>query len=465
MADVTISRRLAERICGTCYEDFSADDLHWARVQILDTFGAALAGAAEQGVQILDAVVTGGLSAGPCRLFGSSRRASLLDAVLINGMACHALDFDISNNPFYGHPAVSILSVAFNLGEMADASGRDVLTAYVAGFEAELKIARGVQPRHSDLGWFPSGTIGVFGAAATAARLLGLDADRTAQALGIAASLASGVQANAGTMTKPLTASHAARNGTLAALLAKGGFTSSPHAFEHKEGFLNLFNGKGNHDGAAILAGWGKPFEVVETAVGIKQYPCNGSIHAGIDVLGTLVSRHRIDPDGVERVNAQYITSRLFHFDRPDPRTPLDAKFSVQYVLARTLLQGGVRIEDFEGEAFREPRVRGLMKLINATVHPDTPPDLPRAEQDGVEVEVVMKDGRRFTEKAAKPYGRLPGHPLPAEKLEAKFLDCARRVLTPSAAEDVLALVRQIDRVSMRAILDAMTARPTVATK
>jgi 2-methylcitrate dehydratase PrpD len=207
-------------------------------------------------------VATAGASKGPCHLFGTTRRASVLDAALINGMACHALDFDISNNPFYGHPAVNILSVAFALGEMLDADGRDLLTAYVVGSQVEFKIARAVQPLHSDLGWFPSGTIGVFGTAATAARLLRLDRDQTARALGVAASFASGVQANAGTMTKSLAAGHAARNGALAAMLAAEGFTGSLNAFEHKEGFLNLFNGVGKYDSAAILRDWGKPFEI-----------------------------------------------------------------------------------------------------------------------------------------------------------------------------------------------------------
>jgi 2-methylcitrate dehydratase PrpD len=465
MADATIAQRLAERICGTRYEDFSGNDLHWARVQILDTFGVALGGAAEQGVKLLERVATGGVSAGPCHIFGSSRQASVLDATLVNGMACHVLDFDISNNPFYGHPAVNILSVAFNVGEMVDASGRDVLTAYIAGFETQLKIARGMQPLHSDLGWFPSGTIGVFGAVATATRLLGLNPDQTARAIGIAASLASGVQANAGTMTKSLAAGHAARNGTFAALLAKEGFTGSLNAFEHKEGFLNLFNGPGKYDVAAIVDHWGKPFEVVETAVGIKQHPCNGSFHAGIDVLGTLVERHCIKPEDVAAVNAAFITKRLFHFDRPDPRTPLDAKFSVQYVLARTLKQGGVRIEDFEGDAYKDPEIRKLMPLIHASEHPKTPANATRAQQDGVEVEVVMKNGDRFTEQAAKPYGRLPGEPLSKEKLEGKFLACAGRVLPPAAAEDVLDLVRDIDQIRIRGIFQAMADRPVLAAK
>src|SRR5205814_1903781 len=155
------------------------------------------------------------------------------DAALVNGTAAHALDFDDVSNSLGGHPSAPILPAIFALGEVLDrpekpVGGRDFITAYVAGFETETRIARGVHFHHYEKGWHPTATLGVFGAAAASCHLLGLDRAKTAQALAIAASLASGIKANFGTMTKPLHVGHTARNGLFAALLARDGFTANP---------------------------------------------------------------------------------------------------------------------------------------------------------------------------------------------------------------------------------------------
>jgi 2-methylcitrate dehydratase PrpD len=205
---MTLIEGIAERIGAVRYTGLPAEAVHWAKMAILDTVGVALAGAAEPCAQIVERVLATGAARtdGECLIFGTDRRAAPLDAALINGTAAHALDFDDVSNSLGGHPSAPLLPALFALGEVIDCperpiGGRDFITAYVAGFETETRLGRGVHFHHYEKGWHPTATLGVFGATAACCHLMGLDTGRTAQALAIAASLASGIKANFGSMT------------------------------------------------------------------------------------------------------------------------------------------------------------------------------------------------------------------------------------------------------------------------
>src|SRR5690606_26237680 len=191
---------------------------------------------------------------------------------------------------------------------------------------------------HYMKGWHPTATLGVFGCAAACARLMGLPDERVAVALAIAASLASGIKANFGTMVKPLHVGQCARNGLLAALLARDGFTAGDRPFEHKQGYFNVFNGEGHYDADRILPAWANPLDIVKPGIAIKQYPCCGSTHPALDVALHLARKHKPEPDEIERVDVWTHTRRLEHTNRPAPQSDLDAKFSVQYCVARALV-------------------------------------------------------------------------------------------------------------------------------
>src|SRR3954469_5123744 len=236
---MSIAIELAQRIAAVNYEDLPKDAVHWAKVGVLDTVGVTLAGCRENTAQLAARAL--GAGAGPAHIFGTDRRVNPLDAAVINGAASHALDFDDCNNTFGGHPSAPVLSALFALADDVGATGREFIAAYVAGFEAETKIALGVNFHHYMKGWHPTATLGVFGSAAACAHLLKLDAAKTAVALAAAASFASGIKANFGTMMKPLHVGHCSRNGLFAALLAREGYTANAAtAFEHKQGFFNV---------------------------------------------------------------------------------------------------------------------------------------------------------------------------------------------------------------------------------
>jgi 2-methylcitrate dehydratase PrpD len=289
---------------------------------------------------------------------------------------------------------------------------------------------------------------------------MALDRAKTAQALAIAASLASGIKANFGTMTKPLHVGHTARNGLFAAQLAREGFTASDAALEHKQGFLQVFNGAGNFDAEVILADWGRPYDIVSPGIGIKTHPCCGSTHAAVDAMLALRAEYRpgqaIVPDKVARIESWTHPRRLAHTDRPDPQSGLDAKFSVQYCLARALLDGRIVLEHFEGEAFRDPAIRALMRRIHAASFPATPEG--DGEPPGAEVRITFDDGVTVAKRVERALGRGADNPLPDEKLHAKFVNCAGRALAAAQIEPLRQALSRLDEVgSLRDLVAAMT--------
>jgi len=452
---MSIAIELAQRITALNYDSLPPAAVRWAKVGILDTVGVTLAGSREDTARLAARAL--GSSPGPSQVFGNDQRVNPLDAALINGAASHALDFDDCNNTFGGHPSAPILPALFALADETGASGRDFITAYVAGFETETKIALGVHFHHYTKGWHPTATLGVFGSAAACARLLKLDEAQTAVALAAAASFSSGVKANFGTMMKPLHVGHCARNGLFAALLAREGYTANvASAFEHKQGFFEVFNSEGNYDAARILPAWGNPWDIVEPGIAIKQYPCCGSTHPAIDAMLELVRAHDLKPADVERIDAWTHARRLEHTNRPHPQSELDAKFSVQYCLARALADRKVTIEQFEGDSYKDGKIRDLMSRVHAA--PYSTAQFPADNHFGAEVKVTLKSGKVIAHKVDQPFGRTSANPLTPELLKEKFVNCARRVLPEATVAQLYATIEKFEQINDVRELTALTA-------
>ncbi len=451
---MALAHAIAERIHRLRYEDLTPTALEWTRTAFIDTVGVTLAGIVEDGPRILMRVRGIAAASGPSLIFASTRRTSPLDAALINGTASHALDYDDVSGVLGGHPSAMLIPPMLALAELVDASGRDLALAYVVGFETACRTARGVHFHHYDKGWHPTATLGIFGTVAAAARLLRLTPERTAVAIGLAASLASGVKANFGTMTKPLHVGHCARNGLFAALLAAKDFTANAGAFEHKQGFLDVFNGPGTYDVARMLDTWGAPFDIVTPGIAIKQYPCCGSTHPALDVMLDLVRRHDLAPDRVARIDCWTHARRLEHTNRPSPDSDLAAKFSVQYCVARALTDRTIRIEHFEADAFRDPAVRAVLPRVHAAAYTDA--QFPADNHFAAEVKVTTRDGQVFAGKIDQALGRTSANPLPAARLREKFANCIGRALPGARAG---ALAEAIERLEALADMRTLTAQ------
>ncbi|MGV3627121.1 MAG: MmgE/PrpD family protein [Betaproteobacteria bacterium] len=438
---MSFAQELSNKINGLKYNTLPADAVHWAKVGILDTVGVTIAGAHEPATRILLGVC--GSASGPALVFGHARRIGALDAALVNGTASHALDFDDCNNTLGGHPSAPILPALFALADETGASGKDFIAAYVAGFETECKLSMVVNFHQYTKGWHPTTTIGVFGAAAACAHLLKLSAEQTATALSIAASLAAGIKSNFGTMTKPLHVGHCARSGLFAALLARDGFTAGAAAFEHKQGYFEVFNGAGNYDATKAIPAWANPLDITRPGIAIKSYPCCGSTHPAIDCMLELVNKHNIKPEQVTRIDSWTHTRRLEHTNRANPQSDLDAKFSVQYTLARALKDRTVKLEHFEGTNWQDPATRAILPKIH--VAPYTTEQFPADNHFGAEVKVTLTDGRVLSAKTDQALGRSVDKPLPADMLKAKFDNCAARALSSDNVARLYAAIQEFE--------------------
>jgi 2-methylcitrate dehydratase PrpD len=452
----TLAQFFAEKVAGLAYEDLPAQAVHWARVGVLDTVGVTLAGAKEPCAQILSQAL--GSNSGPAVVFGTQQMRNPLDAALINGTASHALDFDDCNNTLGGHPSVPILPALFALADEMGASGKEFIAAYVAGFEVECKLAMSVNFHHYMKGWHPTATLGVFGSAAACSRLLRLSPEKTAVALALAASGASGLKANFGTMTKPMHVGRCSREGLLAAKLAQAGFTANGlDVFEHQQGFFEVYNGEGNYNPSIGRDAWAAPLDIIRPGIAIKQYPCCGSTHPAIDSAIEIAQKNKYSAEDIEQIQIWIHQRRLQHTNRPSPKSELDAKFSVQYVVCRGLIDGFVSLNHFENNAFLDQKIVTLLTKVKAMPYDDSQFD--PENHFGGEVVVTLKDGRKLTAKVDQPLGRTSENPLPADRLKTKFELCASLVLQPDAIDKAYALIQRLeDLTDVREISDCMQA-------
>src|SRR5580765_3355288 len=288
---------LAEFVIKSRLEDCPEAALDGARRAILDCLGVMLAGSIEPAARILQQVARAEGGAPVATVVGTGRRTGAVWAALCNGTAAHALDFDDTNFALMGHPSAPVLAAALAAGELALADGRAVLHAFLVGFEVETTLAEVINPAHYAHGWHATCTLGTLGAAAAAARLLGLDGGQTRHALAVAASQSSGLKENFGTMTKPFHAGHAARSGVLAALMAREGWTASEQALEGPQGFFAVL-GAGDLR-LEHLATLGRPWKILTTGVAVKPYPSCACTHSIIDGARELRERHRFRPDDI----------------------------------------------------------------------------------------------------------------------------------------------------------------------
>lgn len=421
-----------------------------AAIAVLDTVGVTLAGASQPAAEIVRHVVANEAS-GACGVFGTRVRASPGGAALANGTAAHALDYDDMCFVSLAHPSAPLVPAVLAAAEAERLSGRAVLDAYVVGFEIEARLGSLMNPRHYQRGWHCTSTLGTIGAAAAVSRLLGLDARTAGHALAIAASEASGLKENFGTMVKPLHAGLAARNGVLAALLARGGMTASDLALDGPQGLLHAMDSEG-HGLADAIADLGARWEILETGITVKLYPSCAGTHPSLDAILDLRRREGFTAGDVERLDIEVdsIVPTILIHDRP--ATGLEGKFSLPFCAAAAVVFGRVGIDTFAAASLTNPQVTALMARVAMQVDPALDrgaPPLTRAR-----VHIGLRDGRLLTQEARGARG-YPEQPASGTELDAKFLACAGAALSPPAAERALALLRSIDELDDVTVLTA----------
>jgi len=415
---------------------------------LLDTLGVTLAGASQPAARSVQRVI-GQEGVGPCRVFGTAARASAGNAALANGTAAHALDYDDMCFVSLAHPSAPLVAAALAAAEATGASGRTLLEAYVVGFEIEGRLGRAMNPRHYQRGWHCTSTIGTIGAAAAASRVLGLDAAAAGHALAIAASEASGLKENFGTMVKPLHAGLAARNGVLAAKLAQAGMTASAAAIDGPQGFLAAMDSEHRSlDGAA--ADLGTRWEIVDTGITVKLYPSCAGTHPTLDALLDLRRREPFAAGEVEAIDigVDAIVPTILIYDRP--ASGLEGKFSMPFCAAAALIDGCVGLETFAASRLADPAILAMQSRVTMRVDATLDASAPPLTQ--ARVAVRLRDGRTLTAYANGARG-YPDRPASDDELATKFLSCATQAMPEAQAAEALASLRAIESaVDVRAV-------------
>jgi len=449
-SDITAQAiRFIER---TTYADLPDEALAIGRRCMVDTVGLYLAGSQEHSVRILveDALAQGGRGDAPLPGAGSKKVPAAL-AGRVWGTSGHAHDWDdtqVSHDPahVYGlltHPSVPPLTAALVIAsQLGNVDGRDIMLAFQVGFEVESKISEWMTPRHYRRGHHTSGTVGTFGAAAAAAKLLGLKGDKLAHTLGMAASFAAGIRCNFGTMTKPMHVGRACENGITAALLAARGFDADPTALDGTWGFFSVM-GEGFSEEKA-KAGFGSPLTIVSPGVSVKPYPSGILTHQSMDAMLKLVLDHDLKGEEVERIRFYAGKNIIEPIRYPIAKNHLQAKFSMPALLAMIVLCRRASHHEFEdafvaGSAMQDLQAR--TEVIN-----DLEIDAQGYDKIRSRIEVLTRDGRTLVQWADERYRGGPSNPIDDAGLDAKFRMCAEGVVDGAPQDELLALVRNIDK-------------------
>lgn len=442
------STAVTEFIDAASLDAFPEEVIREGKRCLLDGIGVILAGSTEASSRIARERVRSFDGEPASLLYGVDPfRAPSALAALVNGVSGHAMDYDdtqLSTSPdrIFGlltHPTIPPLSAGLGVAERLGASGERFLEAFLTGFEVECKIAEAIDPDHYRGGFHTSGTVGTFGAAVCAAKLLGLGPREIEMTLGIAASMASGIRVNFGTMTKPLHVGRAAQNGVAAAELAAGGFEAGDAPLDGSWGFFQVFGG--GFEEEKIVGALGDPHSIVDPGVSVKPYPCGSLSHPSLDAMLELVEEADVRPEGIERVVFRAGKNILEPLRYETADNALEAKFCLPFLLSSIAIRRSAGIREFTDEFVTSEPVQEMMRKVDL-VH-DREIEAKGFERMRSVIEVELADGRTLVGEAG-PYRGGPERPLTREELREKFTECATLVLEP---DDVDAAIEAIESI------------------
>jgi 2-methylcitrate dehydratase PrpD len=420
-----LTQQIAEYTCGTAERRPSDKALAVVRLGFTDTAAVTLAGLGEDVTRITRRLVRAEPGRPRARLCFSAERTSPAQAALLGAVAAHAIDWD--DYAYSNHPSAVLVPTILAAADAHGASGMRMAQAYVAGYEVWGNLMRREPGHLHSKGWHPTAVFGPVAAAVAASVLMQLDRATTRHAVALSASFAGGVMANFGTMAKPLHAGRAAQSGIQAAEMAQAGIEAGATVFESPVGLMRALSPEGRVDLATPLPEPGQAGLIETLALNIKKYPTVGASQRTIDALRALLARQSIDPaqvvEAIPLVSEKHAAVMPFHH----ARTALEAKFSLEFVVAACLLRGKVGIAELQDDFVASDAVQALMRRVRIETTAEVDPHYPGAAPADF-VRLRMSDG---TEHQTDRVRRATGHadlPLPPAELWAKFHECAQRV-------------------------------------
>ena len=431
MSDFT--RRLARFVIETPMAAVPEDVLLHAQNALVDTVGCALAGWTEKAPNIALDHAYFLQAAERATIWGAGLRTSPAEAAFVNGIAAHVLDFDDSLPGLRGHPSAPILPAALAAAELRVVSGHEVLASYALAVEVMRAVGSVMGHDHYFRGWHTTGTAGIFGATAVTARLLGVSVDEMCLAFGIAASEASGLRKNFGTLTKAYHAGQAARAGFEAAWLARNGFDANPSIFDGEDGFFAIYGGDDGVSPETALTKLGHPWSLLDPGISLKRFPCCFGAHRPLGGLFQLIARDKISAGEVEAVNIDFLPMSDKALTHTDPKTGLEAKFSIEYCAAAALLDGEITLDSFTDEKVHRPEIRQLMAKVHRR-HIEGEGSF-NAHHGYTDIEILTPRGRHSLRADKTPGSRA--WPLSKADIRQKFIGCVRVTEGQARAEAI----------------------------
>jgi 2-methylcitrate dehydratase PrpD len=426
-----------------------------AKTGFADCYGVMVAGAREPVVGLIDRTLAGRSTEEGASLIPSGHRRTVQDAALVNGVAAHVLDYD--DVSLDGHPSAVLVPAILAQAEASGASGAEMLTAYVAGYEVWAELFRREDGHLHDKGWHPTAVLGVVGAAAACAKLRGLDAATTATAIAAAASMSAGLVSNFGTMTKSFQVGRAAQSGVIAAALAAAGFTASPDAIEHRAGFLTALSPGGKPDRDSPATRLGSEWQILQHGLNVKRYPVCYATHRSIDGALALASKHDLKPADIESIRVSTGETQMLMLRNHRPQTGLEAKFSMHFAMASSIVARNVGLSELTDDFVRRAEVQALMGRVTCETTSETMPGLSFAPADSVVIRTTAG-----SELESGPIERAKGShqkPLSPDELRTKFTDCMTRELPEATTSRVFERFMSLERLNTAADL----VRPAAA--
>lgn len=431
--------RIARFVVETEFQKIPSEAIKMAKTALLDCLGVALAGSKESSARICAEIARQEHAKEESSVIGQGFKSSAMQAAFANGTAAHALDFDHSFT-LMGQPTAPIIPAIISLGESLGSSGRRCLEAYVAGFETITKLVMSLRQRSED-GWHPPSSFGSFGAGVACAKLQGLNQSQVETTLGTAASMASGLVCNFGTMSKPLHVGLGARNGVVAAKLAQSGFTANKQAIEARLGFYEVFY-PGAEPDKRPLEELGTVYELINSGIRIKPYPCGGLTHPAIDGVLEFKTKNGITAEMVESIDVGVARHTFERIVFRVPQNGLQGKFSMPYLLARAIIDGRLFLDAFTDSAVRDENVLRLAERVQMRLDPDLQPTALGSRP--CKVTIRLRDGRSFSRQIDYAKGSREA-PMTAEELKEKFVGCARQALDDSSIERIIEDVEHLE--------------------
>lgn len=415
-----LTQDLGHFVANISFERPPGEACNVARTGFIDCIATMIAGAGDPAPQLLRKALQA--SGGDASLYFSGERAPAPEAAWINGTAGHALDYDDVAS-LRGHPSTVLVPAILADGEALGASGRAMLTAYVAGYETWAELSWRDPGHHHRKGWHPTGIFGPIGAAAACAVLRRLDAARASHALALAASQSSGIMANFGTMTKPFHAGRSAHSGLMAARLAEVGFTASLDALEHPQGFLSAVSPAGEVDRETPARGLGTEWKIVKYRLGIKKYPACYCTHRALDAMLELLARRPLQPAQIAKITVSLSDTHALILRNHRPQTGLEAKFSIEFAMAAAVIARRAGLAEYTDAFVKRPEVQGLMPRVSLETNQNYDPEMSGASVwDQVRIDLVG-GGSVESERIYRAKGHAD-RPLSEAELFEKFRTC-----------------------------------------